>query len=701
MKKWKVFLSCLFILIFIMSSSANAKGYSSNYITVRYDGKSQSVRQVPVIMDGQAVQLDVPSFITMGATFVPIRFVAEKYGAKVDWDQNTKTAFITNDDIEMALTIGSNQIYINGQKKVIDSTWVPKLVTFDYGTSKSDSRTMVPLRLISETLGYEVGYDEESKVPFINSLIGKGDDKDGNANKVNNVAVVRGSTSIPKVTITGTEKIKYSTLSLNNPSRLVIDIENAVLDIKDGVDFEGGIGRIDVDKSPIERISISQFTNDPKVVRVVIRLSKESDFDIVPSDDGKSITIFPVNKISKIEKEIIDGKEAIVVYNAGDAEIRTMKLKNPTRIVMDLLDSSLEGGDYFTFDYQLGFVKGLRVSQFLPDNLYSSNDRIVRIVLDVMDGIINPEAGIIAYDDRLIIIPETNLQEVIKYYIEGSQGFISINTSEETEYSVNYIEEDKTMIVEVPSDKLETKEGYLSISDGLVEDIVVTEKDGMYQFQINFVKSIEYTVLSEEKTDEISLCIVKSNVVKPYDRTIVIDAGHGGHDPGTIPNGVKEKDINLAVALKLSNALKEKGYNVILTRDEDVFVDLTERAEIANRNNADIFISLHSNSISNPDIKGIQVLYCPAFNSDVKETDNYPLSKAIMDALIQGTGAVNKGIIKRPELAVLRKTKMSATLIEMGFLTNKEEAAKLQTESYQNLIVESIVKGIENYFDEQ
>lgn len=700
MRKCKVFLSCLFILIFIMSSLSNAQGYSSSYITVRYDGKNQSVRQVPVIMDGQPVQLDVPSFITMGATFVPIRFVAEKYGAKVDWDQKTKTAFIANDEVEMALTIGSNQIYINGQKKVIDSTWVPKLVTFNYGTSKSDSRTMVPLRLISETLGYEVGYDEDNKVPFINGLISKGDNKDGNANRVKNVATIKGSTNIPKVTITATEKIKYSTLSLDNPSRLVIDIENAILDIEGGVDFEGGIGRIVVDKDPIERVSISQFTNDPKVVRVVINLSEESDFDIVPSDDGKSITVFPVNKVKKIEKEIIDGKEAIVIYNSNDAEIRTMKLKNPARIVVDLLDSSLVGGDYFKYDYELGFVKGLRISQFVPDNLYTSNDRIVRIVMDVKDGITNPEASIVSYDDRIIIIPETNLQEVIKYYIEGTQGFITINTTEETEYSVDYIEKDKSIIVQVPSDKLETKEGYMNISDGLVEDIIVTEKDGMYQFQINFKKSIEYTVLSEEITDEISLCIVKSSVVKPYDRTIVIDAGHGGHDPGTVPNGVKEKDINLAVVLKLNNALKEKGYNVILTRNSDVYVDLTERAEIANRNDADIFISLHCNSISSSDIKGIQVLYCPAFNSDVKETDNYPLSKALMDALIQGTGAVNKGIIKRPELAVLRRTKMPAALIEMGFLTNKEEAAKLQTEAYQNLIVESIVKGIENYFNE-
>lgn len=700
MRKWKVFLSYLFILIFVFSSFANAQANSSSYISVMYDGDSQSVRQVPIIMDGEAVELDVPSFITKGATFVPIRFIAERYGALVTWDQATKTAFVKNDNTEIALTIGSDQVYINGQKKTIDSTWIPKLVTFNYGTSQSDSRTMVPLRFISETLGYEVGYDEESRLPYINSIMVEDEDEDGKTNSIKNISVVKGSTDTPKIVVTGTEEINYSTLSLKGPTRFVIDIENAVLDIDDGVEFVGGVGRINLDEDLITRISFSQFSYDPKVVRVVLNLSEDEDFDIIPSEDGKSITISPINRVNSIEKEVVDGKDAIVIHNSKDAEIRAMQLTNPTRIVVDLLDSSLEGGEYFEYDYKVGFVKGVRVSQFVPDDLYSPNDRIVRVVLDVMEGNEDAQASIIVEDNNIIIIPEEDSEKAIDYSKGETESFVTINALEETEYTVEYVEEARTMVIEVPSDKLDCQEEYMSISDGLVNDIVVMEEEGKYYFTISFMENIEYNVLSDAKTSQIAISITKPDIIEPNGRIIVIDAGHGGYDPGAIQNGVKEKDINLPVALKLDEALREKGYTTILTRDKDEYIDLDERANIANENNADIFISIHANSIADPSISGIQVLYCPAYSSDVKETENYPLSEALMDALIEGTGANNKGIIKKTNLVVLRKTKMPAALIEMGFLTNIEEVEKLQSEAYQNLIVESIVKGIEDYFSQ-
>lgn len=698
MKKWKVFLSFLFILIFITSTAIAAN--SSNDILVSINGEKESVREVPVVMDGQAIRLDMPSFITNGTTFVPVRFIAEHYGAEVDWEQSTRTATITTEDKKIELSINKSDVFVNGEKVVLDSTWIPKLVTFNVGNSRTDSRTMVPLRFVSETLGYEVGYDETNKLPFINTAKNEDEDKDENTNtsQVTNVVVEKGSTNKPKVTIQGTEKLNYSTLSLKNPTRLVIDIENATLNVKD-IPFEDGIGKIDVNNGPIKRMSVSQFSKEPNVVRIVLNLTEEADFDLVSGDDSKSLTLSFVNKVKKIEKEEIDGKEAIVIHNTNKAEIRTMNLTNPERIVVDLLDSSLEGGNYFEYDYSLGVVKGVRVSQFVPDNLYKPNDRIVRMVLDIKDGITDPEVSINTYDDKMVIIPEANLQEAIDYSMKDGNGEISISTNKKTDYDVKYNEKEKTMVVEVPSDRLDIKEGFLSINDGLVNDITVKEEDNKYKIIVSFRRGIEYTVLSNSMDDEIILNFNSTEEIETSDKTIVIDAGHGGHDPGAVPNGVKEKDVNLAVALKLNESLRNKGYNTIMTRDDDNFVDLDERANIANRNQADIFISLHSNSIGNSDISGIQVLYCPAFDSELKEKDNYPLSDALMDEIIKGTGAVNKGILKRPRLVVLRKTAMPAALIEMGFLTNSEDAKNLQDDAYQDIMVDSIIKGIERYFE--
>ncbi len=699
MKKWKVFLSLLFILVFIISSASTAQNYSSTFISVVYDGKSQQVREVPVIVDGQAIRFDVPSFIVDDATFVPIRFVAEKYGAEVSWDQKTKTAFIKSNVIEMALTIGSNQIYINGQKKTINNNWIPKLVTFNYGTSKADSRTMVPLRLISETLGYEVGYDEGSRLPFINTKTNKDEDGGRNTNKVVDVAVVEGSTGVPKVIISGTDRIKYSTLSLKDPSRFVINIEDAVLDIKDGVSFNNGVGSIYVGKGPIESVSISQFSNNPNIARIVLNLSEDSNFDIISKNDGKSITIHPVNKVKSIERDIVNGKEAIVINSTNTPEIRTMKLGNPTRVVVDLLDSSLEGGDYFSFDYNVGFVKRVRVSQFVPDSLYKPNDRIVRVVLDVVDGVANPQANIISYDDRIIIIPETGLEEVVEYSVEGTERFITIKANDRTDYNVEYIEEQRTMIVEVPSEALDIKEGYLNISDGLINDITVTKEEDYYRFEITFRRSIEYDILSRDKSRHITISIKRSETSGPSDKLIVIDPGHGGHDPGAVQNGVREKDINLAVSLKLDQALRNKGYNTVLTRDKDVSVGLYDRPKIANDLQADLFISIHSNSNPNSSIQGIQVMYYSQDKAKVPKEQTEDLANIVMDEITKGTGAPNRGLLPRTNYVVVRDTEMAAVLIEIGFLTNKEEVAKLQDDAYQNLIVQSIIRAIERYFE--
>ena len=199
------------------------------------------------------------------------------------------------------MTINSKDVYIDGKKKALVSEMAPKLVTF----SNNDSRTMVPLRFVSETLGYEVGWDNLNRVPFINTK-DKENDKDTNAREITNISIEKGSTNKPKVVINGTSNLSYSTVSLENPNRLIINIEDAVLNLKDGVD------EIDVNNNPINKINISQFSTKPDVVRISINLTEKVDFDIVSGDEGKTLTLSFVNKVDKIAQEVVDGKEALL-----------------------------------------------------------------------------------------------------------------------------------------------------------------------------------------------------------------------------------------------------------------------------------------------------------------------------------------------------------------------------------------------------
>lgn len=694
MRKWKVVLSLLLVLIFISSPGLAVK---RNNITVSMDGKRYTVRQVPIIMDGQAVNMDIPTFIHKDYTFVPIRFM-EHYGAKVDWEQKTKTATISLKNKEIKLTINSRDVYINGEKKVVDSTLVPKFVTF----LNKDTRTMVPFRLVSETLGYKVGWDNDKQVPFINkpNSTGKGDkDENINTREITNLSIEKGSTDKPKVIISGTEKLNYSTVKLENPNRLVIDIEDAKLNLKDNIAFEGGVGSINVDRSPISKVNISQFSITPDVVRIVVHLTDEADFNIVSGNEGKNLILSSINKVGKVEKEIINGKEALVIKNVGEVKTNIIKLKNPERIVVDFMDSSLEGGNYFEYNYDIGFIKGIRISQFIPDNLYKPNDRIVRMVLDIKDGISDPDIKIDKYDNKIVITPESSIWELIDYSLEGNERIISIHANRETDYDIYYDSNGKTMTIDIPSRNVDLEEDFVNIRDGLINDITVKELGRNTKIILSFRRGAEYSVLSRELDDRIVISLKRDENIKPSDMLIVIDPGHGGKDPGAVQNGVREKDVNLSVSQKLDKGLKDKGYSTIMTRKDDNYVDLYERANIANNIQADIFISLHANSIVNKDISGIQVLYCPADQCKLKQEDDYPLAKIIMEELVKGTGAQDKGIIKRPNLVVLNKTSMPAVLIELGFLTNPNEAKLLSDDAYQELLAESIIRGIERYFE--
>ncbi|SFK37267.1 N-acetylmuramoyl-L-alanine amidase [Marinilactibacillus piezotolerans] len=191
----------------------------------------------------------------------------------------------------------------------------------------------------------------------------------------------------------------------------------------------------------------------------------------------------------------------------------------------------------------------------------------------------------------------------------------------------------------------------------------------------------------------------------PNKRVVVIDAGHGGSDPGAQAGGVKEKDLNLTVSKKVQTKLKNAGYEVIMTRSTDVFVELSERARIANTSSADIFVSIHTNSFDST-ANGIETYsYNASGNANNPVVANDPdrllksslLSEAIQDALLEETGAYDRGV-KEANFHVIRETGMAAVLTEMGFIDNSAERAKLVKDSYQNQIADGIVLGIKEYF---
>ncbi|MBP2650271.1 MAG: cell wall hydrolase/autolysin [Firmicutes bacterium] len=181
-------------------------------------------------------------------------------------------------------------------------------------------------------------------------------------------------------------------------------------------------------------------------------------------------------------------------------------------------------------------------------------------------------------------------------------------------------------------------------------------------------------------------------------KVIVVDPGHGGSNPGAVANNTKEADNNLAVGLKLKTRLEQAGAKVIMSRDTDRTVapegkslgeELQARVDLVEANNANIFVSIHSNSSPDTAIAGAMTFYPQGTSSRLAED--------VGKALINSTQAVNKGT-SPANFYVLRKNTVPSTLIEMGFVSNAEEAAKLATDAYREKIADGIFAGIVQYF---
>lgn len=223
---------------------------------------------------------------------------------------------------------------------------------------------------------------------------------------------------------------------------------------------------------------------------------------------------------------------------------------------------------------------------------------------------------------------------------------------------------------------------------------------------------------------------------------VVIDAGHGGHDPGAVANKIREKDINLRAATQLAKILKEKGVDARLTRSTDVYLKLAERTAFANKNNADVFISLHCNSMpkGKSGVAGFEI-YIMALPSDkdamnlaivenreisgdahsaaeiqkadkktqlllkilgdMQQNDKIGASTELTEVLhanAKKSGLPMRKVAQAP-FFVLRGAGMPAVLVEMGYLTNAAEAKRLNTAAYREKMCRSLAEGIITFIE--
>lgn len=444
---------------------------------------------------------------------------------------------------------------------------------------------------------------------------------------------------------------------------------------------------------------------------VPIRAISESGFGAEVNWNGKlqqvSITKDDLDILITIDETevLVNGEEAYMDVPAKIINDRTMV---PVRFVSETLDYSVDWDNdnrrviIDEKDFVSGYIEGIDVEETANDNLlniklseYEEPDIFTlkepyRIVLDFKETKFNGHDGKLDIDSGFI--------KQVRWADHEGYYRVVIECPAEQPYTLVQTGHDKfSIIVGSPETKVDTDD---DISDSEDENTDVENADDE-----NTDHKIDDTNTGGDDDDRDS---VKKNP-NGEGPLVVIDAGHGGKDGGALgkdENGeviydedgeiyIKEKDINLAVALKVYRYLDDAGVNVMMTRDEDEFLELRDIADIANEAEAALFVSIHSNSVDGvPEAKGTEVLYYDTEGKTEYGISSKELADNIFDSMMDTVDMVKRGLKERPGLAVLKWTEMPAALVELGFVTNSEDQEKLIDPGWQEDAAWAIAQGI-------
>jgi len=341
MKFKKLLLSAMSVMILLPANSVlaakdpAATKTSPTVTQTKSDAGSQKKAaepQITLILDDKKLNPPVPPRFVENYTFVPMRVIAEQFDAKIEWNNEKKMAVIQKQDKKITIFVGMKNVYIDGFESELEVAPI-----IDEGT------TLVPLRFIGEQFGVEFNYDNASKTvfmfsaPIIEPPVEELDpdvdpsNPNNNDNSTNN-GNKPGEEQIKTTTLTGIElnengiivqtnadKPKYKSFTMDNPYRLVIDVENAVLDPKLAEAAKNSEGKIASNHPLIEQIRYSQFSDNPATVRIVLDLKKGAKHYLIPQTPAGQLAFEITNYTIPAHKVVVlDGvKKYNVVLDAG------------------------------------------------------------------------------------------------------------------------------------------------------------------------------------------------------------------------------------------------------------------------------------------------------------------------------------------------------------------------------------------------
>jgi N-acetylmuramoyl-L-alanine amidase len=749
---------------------------------------SESSSNIRIEIDQVELESDVDPLIEEGRTLLPARALFEKLGGSVSWNASKREVTILYEGKTIVLTINNNIAIVNSQKVKMD---VPAKIV--------NSRTVIPIRFVSENFGLFVEWDGAKRLVSVdtvnkgrlNSLdVTKGESSDvvninvesyksysksveenpnalvlkfegtkalesvrtgskdvKNVNYLNNLKCIQEDYDTVKIVLETKDKqtfkidetdkginieiTSYSSKNLDDKGSLSYkkDVESGLISLnkiwlyedsqnlytveksKDGkritLSFAKPLGneiedlKINPNDGLVNYITLTNY-DSRKVIKIVIdseskikitdksngetenskflvEVDEEKEEEKNENDDEKSDEKVIKDSIS-VECNKKNGNSYVKIFGKDNSKYKAFRLTNPERIVIDIENAKVDN-DYGELKVNNGMLSKIRYSQF-----ESNKARIVLDLLKQYEYVVTFENGYI-----YIEVHGTTYKNIEYNNSNGRSLLIKdVKLIKGNNCNTTYDSKSKYFTLTFSDDLGSYGTGWLKIYDGKVDYLKVEEKEGENHISIKTSTDFTFKITPNNTNNSTTISLVENNNVEGL---VVIDPGHGGSDPGAVSGGVQEKDLNLSVALKLNKLLKAKGVNTKLTRSTDVFIGLYERTDISNDLDADLFVSIHHNAYKESS-NGTETLYNNDKGSYGVGFSGLSFAKIVQNKMVEKLGFYDRGVVNRPNLAVLKGSKAPAVLAEIGFITNPTERSKLITERYQNLAAEALCDSI-------
>ena len=481
------------------------------------------------------------------------------------------------------------------------------------------------------------------------------------------------------------DKVARAFINLNDASSYTISEETGRFVLKVmGIDAEK-----DVEEDVEEDVEddIEEVDEDTEDVDMDIEENTEEEKDVIWDFDENDDS-YLTNRISVVYERDQGYNKVMIGFSKGYEDYRISKLSNPERTVIDIPNACAEK-DQQIINVNSNYINSIRYAQF--------EERIARVVIEVPAG---AQYRAEELKTRLdIYVTKANIKNVayfgnmdrVHFILEGAkltEGGSDLKKLYTGKYDLN----GKRYTITFPSNLADIGTGTIIIKDGIVDSVKIIKDTSKNQTSIEFNTKEKYHFEIIYRSDVKNTAI---NLLKPAskeDRLVVIDAGHGGREPGAVHGGIEEKDLNIDIALRLNKLLKEHGVKTFMIREDDRYVGLYERAYIANSLNAVLFLSIHNNAFYSSH-KGTETLYYPQKAGDTG-FNGKRFAEIIQHHVVSTLNTNNRRIIERPNLVVLKATTMPAALAEIAFMSNPDDMARLKTPEFRQKAAEALCKSI-------